>query len=101
MHRTSCRFLNSTLKLQGTAGEHGGDPNVTIRLLDKAESDVGIAQQPNPTADYLAKLDEFENSPETAARALDAENSPEFDEQAAWDQVLNPTADQILATQQV
>ena len=79
--------------MQGTAGEHGGDPNVTIRLLDKAESDVGIAQQPNPTADYLAKLDE--------PAPLDAAHSPEFDEQAAWDQVLNPTADQILATQQV
>ena len=52
MHRTSCQSLNSTLKMQGTAGGLGGDPNVTIGLLDKA--DVGIAQQPNPTADHMA-----------------------------------------------
>ena len=38
--------------MQGTAGGLGGDPNVTIGLLDKA--DVGIAQQPNPTADHMA-----------------------------------------------
>jgi len=40
------------MDIQGTAGGLGGDPNVTIGLLDKA--DVGIAQQPNPTADHMA-----------------------------------------------
>ena len=79
--------------MQETASGLGGDPIVTIGLVDKA--DVEIAQQPDATAEHLAsqKLDE-QAAMDAAPGVAQQPNlpvGPLATEQAAWDQVPGAT----------
>jgi len=78
---------------QKTASGLGGDPIVTIGLVDKADAE--IAQQPDATAEHLANetLDEYA-AMDAAPGVAQQPNLPIghlATEQAAWGQVLGAT----------
>ena len=79
--------------MQKTASGLGGDPIVTIGLVDKADAE--IAQQPDATAEHLANETLDEHAPMDAAPGVAQQPNLPIGhlatEQAAWGQVLGAT----------